>query len=151
MDFRRCDVHALVAVLAVGSTCSVLHGETFVLDPDDGPPSRVQDAIDAAENGDVILLTSGTWTWGVDYGQLDFQGKAITLEGESDGSTIVSLALKPESTPAILIQSGESESTTRMPLMHRMPGLRCPGTCLTRRWWTACSRGSASRVPGRWS
>ena len=111
MDFRRCDVHALAAVLAVGSTFTLLHGETFVLHPDDGSSSRVQDAIDAAENGDVILLTSGTWTWGVDYGQLDFQGKAITLEGESDGSTIVSLALKPESTPAILIQSGESEST----------------------------------------
>ena len=59
----------------------------------------------------MIRLTGGTWTWGIDYEQIDFRGKAITLEGAPDGSTIVSLALKPESLPAMLVQSGEHEST----------------------------------------
>lgn len=111
MNTRRCDAPLLAAVLATGFMITLAQGETIVLQPDAGPPDRVQSAIDAAGDGDVIRLAGGTWAWGDDYEQLDFQGKAITLEGESDGSTIVSLALKPESIPAILIQSGEREST----------------------------------------
>ena len=111
MNTRRCDAPLLAALLATGFMITLAQGETIVLQPDAGPPDRVQSAIDAAGDGDVIRLAGGTWTWGDDYEQLDFQGKAITLEGESDGSTIVSLALKPESLPAILVLSGEGEST----------------------------------------
>lgn len=111
MNTRRCDAPLLAAVLATGFMITLAQGETIVLQPDAGPPDRVQSAIDAAGDGDVIRLAGGVWVWGDDYEQLDFQGKAITLEGESDGSTIVSLALKPESLPAILIQSGERDST----------------------------------------
>ena len=111
MHTRRCDTPLFAAVLATGSMITLVQGETIVLQPDVGPSDRVQAAIDAAAEGDVIRLAGGTWDWGDDYQQLDFHGKAITLEGESDGSTILSLALKPESLPAILVQSGEREST----------------------------------------
>ena len=91
----------MVAFLAPG-IASTASADIIELQPGSGPPSQVQDAIDAADDGDVIRLGAGTWIWGIDYEQLDLGGKAITLEGEGD--TVISLALKSEYTPAILVQ-----------------------------------------------
>lgn len=100
-----------MAVLAMGGISPGLHAETIVLYPGSGSPNQIQDAIDAGQDGDVIVLEAGIWEWGVDFQQIDFKGKGITLEGVGLSSTGLSVAGKPEDTPAILVRSGEHDST----------------------------------------
>ena len=111
MNTRRCGAIAFLAILAMGGISPGLHAETIVLYPGSGSPNQIQDAIDAGQDGDVIILEAGVWEWGVDYQQIDFKGKGITLEGVGLSSTGLSVVQKPEDTPAILVRSGEYEST----------------------------------------
>jgi hypothetical protein len=70
----------LTAVLIASATAS---GAVHVVKPDGtGDFPVIQDAIDAAANGDVIVLTDGTFT-GVGNRDLDFKGKAITVRSLS--------------------------------------------------------------------
>ena len=48
--------------------------------PDDY--AKIQDALEAAQNGDVVLLADGTYT-GTNNVDLHFAGKAITLKSEN--------------------------------------------------------------------
>ncbi len=51
-------------------------------DPADGPKATIQAAIDAAVNGDEVVVLDGTYT-GVGNKDLDFGGKAITVRSEN--------------------------------------------------------------------
>lgn len=53
------------------------------------PFSDLQDAVDAAVDGDVILVCAGTW----DFVSID--GKDLTLQGEGQGLTMISGTLDP--------------------------------------------------------
>ena len=66
--------------------------------------STIQGAIQAASNGDTILVTSGTYTENI-----DFQGKAITVEGAAAATTI----LQGGSAPGAVVKfvSGEGRSS----------------------------------------
>ncbi len=63
--------------------------------------SSVQDAIDAASDGDVISVATGTYTE-----SLDTNGKAITIQ--SSGSTSRTVLAAPGSEPVITVDAGES-------------------------------------------
>ena len=70
-----------LAVFALGN--QVLAGQVITVD-DDGPADyyTIQDAIDAAFDGDTVLVTDGTYS-GEGNRDIDFAGKAITLQSEN--------------------------------------------------------------------
>jgi hypothetical protein len=68
----------LVLLLAAGSSAT-----TYIVDPDGtGDFPTIQAAIDAAEDGDVIELTDGTFT-GDGNRDIDYLGKALTVHSQS--------------------------------------------------------------------
>ncbi|MCK4415404.1 MAG: right-handed parallel beta-helix repeat-containing protein [Candidatus Eisenbacteria sp.] len=76
----RCVLVSLLLVAAVW----VAEAETYLVLPDgSGDFPNIQAAVDAATNGDVILLSDGTFT-GDGNRDIDFDGKAITVRSLSD-------------------------------------------------------------------
>jgi hypothetical protein len=68
-----------VLLLAAGSSAT-----TYIVDPDgSGDFPTIQAAIDAAEDGDIIELTNGTFS-GEGNRNLDLAGKAVTVRSQSD-------------------------------------------------------------------
>ncbi|MHC4476758.1 MAG: hypothetical protein ACYTEL_14005 [Planctomycetota bacterium] len=71
-----------VGVLCLSLTV-VCRARTITVD-DDGPAdfNNIQAAIDDANNGDTVIVADGTYT-GIGNRDLDFKGKAITVQSES--------------------------------------------------------------------
>lgn len=65
----------------------------------------IQAAINAAVNGDVVQISPGTH-----IGPVDFKGKAITVRGSTDASTVV-ISGGMLGSPVVRIWSGESGSS----------------------------------------
>ncbi|MBE0567097.1 MAG: right-handed parallel beta-helix repeat-containing protein [Krumholzibacteria bacterium] len=62
---------------------------TWQVNPDgSGDVPTIQAAIDAAQDGDTVMLGAGTFT-GAGNRDLDYRGKAITVRGQSGGSPSV--------------------------------------------------------------
>ena len=77
---------ATVALLFCSSvTCAEIHS----LQPGGGPSTQIQDAIDLAQDGDTIELSSGYWTYGLDYLPFDLDGKRLTFKGEENGWVVL--------------------------------------------------------------
>jgi len=72
---------ALVAALSVGRAPALLAGTIHV--PADHP--TIQGAIDAAQDGDLVLVAPGTY-----FENIDFKGKAITVQS-SDGPNVTTI------------------------------------------------------------
>ena len=70
---------AIVLMLALLAQASVSAAATLSVPPG----ASVQEAIDAAAPGDVVLLSAGTYT-----GDIDFVGKAITVAGTGPESVL---------------------------------------------------------------
>jgi predicted outer membrane repeat protein len=72
----------VTCVLCLCLLATVAAADTYVVDPDGtGDYPTIQDAIDAAVNGDIIELTSGTFT-GDGNRDLSFGGKSITVRSQ---------------------------------------------------------------------
>ena len=63
-------------LLAVLLLAALVSADTFII-PDDFP--TIQDAIDSAQNGDVVLVKPGTYNE-----QINFKGRAITIRSDVD-------------------------------------------------------------------
>lgn len=75
------------AALCVLILTAATQAATWVVKPDgSGDFATIQDAIDAAAVGDVILLTDGVFK-GVGNRDIDFLGKAITVRSASGRRT----------------------------------------------------------------
>ncbi len=75
-------VFAVTAFLIIGYSFSA-HGALHVIQPDgSGDFPTIQQAIVAADSGDVILLADGVFT-GAENHNLDFLGKPLTLRSQS--------------------------------------------------------------------
>lgn len=89
-------------ILAIVVVCSSAAAQTTIHVPAD--VSTIQGAIQSASNGDTILVASGTY-----HENIDFLGKAITVEGASATTTI----LQGGSAPGAVVKftSGEGRSS----------------------------------------
>jgi predicted outer membrane repeat protein len=76
-------MRALVFVISSVVLAAVCHAEIITVD-DDGPAdfNNIQAAIDDANDGDTIIVKPGTYTGPGNY-DLDFKGKAITVQSEN--------------------------------------------------------------------
>ncbi len=93
-------VLSMLGVLATGHAADI-----FV--PADHP--TVQDAIDAASNGDRVFVSPGTWT-GTGESVVDFRGKEINVRATGDAADTV---LDGEGVRhVVLMTSGETASTS---------------------------------------
>ena len=77
----------LIVAAALSFSCSAI-AETWTVD-DDGPADfdNIQAAIDAASDGDEIVVEPGTYTSGQDGHVFDTKGKVITLRS-TDGAAV---------------------------------------------------------------
>lgn len=76
---ERAEVFLIVMVLAVAC-----RGATIIIDPNGSADYlTIREGIDAAQNGDTILVHPGVYTE-----EVDFQGKAITVRGK-DGAAVI--------------------------------------------------------------
>ena len=98
---------ALSAILCTGAVA----GGSVINVPEDHP--NIRDAIDAAVNGDTVVVAPGTYT-GVANRNLDFAGKAITVrstdpdDAEIVASTVIDCG---QAGRAFLFQSGETPAS----------------------------------------
>lgn len=92
---RRCSIVILAFLFMVAGT---VYGQiTYCVDDDaapngDGNPEnpfqRIQDGIDAAVNGDTVLIMDGIYT-GAGNRDLDFSGKAITVRSKNGAENCI--------------------------------------------------------------
>lgn len=121
-----------VAILSVLSCLFSIQVQAATLDvgPSGYPYSTIQEAIDAANNGDTVLVHDGTYMENV-----TFSGKAITVRSENGPeSTIID---GNESGSVVIFNSGEGSDsvldgfTIQSGLAHLGGGIYCSGTSPT--------------------
>jgi hypothetical protein len=94
------------ALVFLGLAClfAPASATTYLIRPDGtGDFPTIQEAIGAASDGDVIQLADGTYL-GDGNSQIMFQGKAITVESQSDNPAVCGLS-------AVLFVSGEGRGS----------------------------------------
>lgn len=102
-------VHAL-AVMLICLPLVAPSAAVYVVNPQGtGDFETIQDAVDAAETGDIIELTGGTFT-GPGNRNLDFLGKAITLRSQCGDPEDVIIDCQ-SLCPALRFQTGEQHDT----------------------------------------
>ena len=81
---------AFVAACLLAAATAPATAQRIVYVDDDGPAdfATIQAAIDAASDGDTILIASGAYT-GDGNRDIDFRGKAITVEGRDGPETCI--------------------------------------------------------------
>jgi len=100
-------------------TSSFVSAETYVIHPDGtGELPTIQEAIDIAQDGDVIALTAGVFTGDGNW-ELDFLGKEITLRSVTGNPESCAIDGAGEHR-GIYLHSGEPEGTLieGITLMH---------------------------------
>jgi len=120
-------VRLFTSVLA-GLVClpAMLFAATYVVEDDgSGDFPTIQAAITAAANGDIILLADGTFT-GAGNENLDFQGKAIRLRGQSEDPDLAIIDCGGGGRGAVF-DDGESIGTALQYLTIRDGGGDIPG------------------------
>lgn len=116
-------LHPLHALVLLALTAPA-PAETHYVSPGPGSRERVQDAIDLAQDGDVIHLTGGTWVYLEDFAPFRFSGKAITVQGETDGSTVLSVAGLPINVDLVQFDAGEGPGSVLRDLVFDGEGDR---------------------------
>jgi predicted outer membrane repeat protein len=81
MNMRSLYLLALAAGVGLGAVSVPIRAETYLVD-DDGPAKfrTIQSAVDAARDGDVIIVNPGTYS-GSGNRDIDLTGKGITIVG----------------------------------------------------------------------
>ena len=101
----------LLMLFHVSMTC---YGAVYLIEPDGtGDYPTIQLAIDAAQNGDEILLAAGVFKGTGNY-DIDFRGKAITvrsLSGYPQDSTIDAEGIQWEPRRGFDFQTGEGNDS----------------------------------------
>jgi len=99
----------IVTLLAIGAIAAPSSAATWYIKSDgSGDAADIQAAIDAASNGDTVLLASGTFTGTGNY-DIDFSGKAVVLMGEfGPSSTTIDCQTLGQ---ALVLKSGEGPGT----------------------------------------
>ena len=77
-----------------------------------GSPTQIQDAIDLAQNGDTIELSSGYWLYGQDYLPFDLDGKRLTIKGEDNGWVVLGTDGKERFDYIITVHDTTSKGTS---------------------------------------
>ncbi len=73
----------LVAVVAAVVFAAAIHARTWLVSPDgSGEAPTIQAGIDSSVDGDVVLLSPGTYA-GEGNRDISFEGKAVTVESSS--------------------------------------------------------------------
>jgi hypothetical protein len=73
----------LLLFLVLGIVSAPVHGTTYLVKPDGtGDFYTIQEAVEAASDGDVIELANGIFT-GECNCDIDYQGKSITVTSQS--------------------------------------------------------------------
>jgi len=105
----------LVTIGGLASYPTSSYAATFLVEPDgSGDFETVQDAIDAAKDGDAIELADGTFT-GAGNRDMDCLGKAITIRSQSRDARVCSIDVQASSTNrhrAFRFRSREGPDTT---------------------------------------
>jgi len=95
----------LLLVLALLLSASVARADTLFVDPSGlTPHTGIQDAIDVAADGDVVVVFPGT------YGAIDFLGKDLVVRALA-GPTLTTIDGTGSGGPAVTIASGEPSTT----------------------------------------
>ena len=102
----------LGAVATLLLCCSPSNADIHYLQPDGGPATQIQDAIDLAQDGDTIELSSGYWLYGLDYLPFDLDGKRLKIRGETDGWTVLGTDGKERFDYIITIRDAPSKGTS---------------------------------------
>ncbi|MGE4620145.1 MAG: right-handed parallel beta-helix repeat-containing protein [Planctomycetota bacterium] len=100
--FRLCSVFTVVRLCSVFTVVLSGTSATFAIDilvPLEVP--GIQQAIDLAENGDVIIVSAGTWNEAI-----DFSGKSIEIRSES-GPEVTTIEGSLDG-PVVTLESGET-------------------------------------------
>jgi hypothetical protein len=114
MKVRNSQILRLILVIFIVTLhCPFACGKAIFVD-DDGPAdfSKIQDALDDAKDGDIILVQKGYYQ-GLGNINLDFHGKVVTLKSEMGPpfTTIECSTGKPGAHRAFYFHSGETSET----------------------------------------
>jgi predicted outer membrane repeat protein len=108
-QFQAALVPFAVALLVLASACQAT---TYVVRPDGtGDFPTIQEAIEAAVDGDIVELTDGTFSGGGEGQNVNFLGKSITLRSQSGNAALCIILREDIDAPVVKFSSGETEST----------------------------------------
>ena len=102
----------LGAIATLLLCCPPTNADTHSLQPGGGPATQIQDAIDLAQDGDTIELSSGYWAYGQDYLPFDLDGKRLAIKGEENGWVVLGTDGKERFDYIITIDDAISKGTS---------------------------------------